>query len=98
MDAPNKEQVYDDQISPLMQQIIGICQQHGIAVLANFAIPTQKDEGLNCTSMVPDETGRNPPRHCIAYDVITNDAAAMAAGMVCMSIRKEAERPQHLNS
>jgi hypothetical protein len=27
----NKEKIYDDQISPLMQQIIAISREHGIA-------------------------------------------------------------------
>ncbi len=34
----NKEQVYDDQISPLMLQIIDICKAKGIAMMASFDI------------------------------------------------------------
>lgn len=59
----NKEQVYDTQINPLMEQIIDICQAHGIAMIASFAIPTPEDGDLACTSLLPDETGDNPPSH-----------------------------------
>ena len=41
-----KEQVYDDQINPLMAQIIAICKEHKIAFIANFRL----DEDLACTS------------------------------------------------
>jgi hypothetical protein len=32
----SKEQIYDEQISPLMQQIIEICKEHEIPVFADF--------------------------------------------------------------
>ena len=41
-----KEKVYDDQISPLMTQIIAICAEHKIAFIADFSL----DDGLKCTS------------------------------------------------
>ena len=34
----NKEQAYDEQISPLMQQIIEVCKEKGIAMIASFDI------------------------------------------------------------
>ena len=30
----NKEEIYDSQISPLMQQVIAISKEHGIAMMA----------------------------------------------------------------
>ena len=57
----NKEEIYDDQISPLMQQIIGICRSNGIAMIASFNIshdgegPNGEDcSRLTCTSHLPD--------------------------------------------
>ena len=57
----NKEQVYDDQISPLMQQIIEICKAQGIAMISSFNIahagegPDGEDcSSLTCTSHLPD--------------------------------------------
>lgn len=62
----NKEQIYDDQISPLMRQIIGICQEHGIAMMASFDIahdgegPNGEDcSSLTCNTLLPDGDG-NP--------------------------------------
>jgi hypothetical protein len=52
----NKEQIYDEQISPLMAQIIAICQANKIAFLASFSIPNEEDPDLRCTSaMLGDE-------------------------------------------
>lgn len=60
----NKEEIYDDQISPLMQNIISICREHGIAMLASFNIahdgegPNGEDcSRLTCTSHLPDGEG-----------------------------------------
>jgi len=43
---PTKEQVYDNQINPLMAKILKICKQHKIAMLANFRL----DDDLQVTS------------------------------------------------
>lgn len=59
----NKEEIYDEQISPLMRRIIEVCKEHGIAMMADFAIPTEEDEGLRCTTLLPDQTGENDPLH-----------------------------------
>ena len=48
----DKEQIYDEQISPLMTKIIEICKEHKIDMLATFAIPTEGDEDLRCSSAV----------------------------------------------
>lgn len=65
----NKEEIYDSQISPLMKQIIQICKDNGIAMMADFAIPTEEDDGLRCTTLIPDQTGENDPlqRDCYAH-------------------------------
>ncbi len=59
----NKEQVYDEKLNPLMAQIIEVCQAHGIAMIASFAIPTEEDADLRCTSLLPDENGENSAMH-----------------------------------
>jgi hypothetical protein len=53
----NKEQAYDELISPLMTEIVRICQENKISMLATFDIPIEEDEGLCCTTYLPDETG-----------------------------------------
>lgn len=76
--TPNKEQVYDEQINPLMAQILDICQKNGIAMIASFAIPTPADPGLQCFSMRPDETGGNPAPHLDAFRALRGDPSAFA--------------------
>ncbi|WP_313650421.1 hypothetical protein [Pseudomonas soli] len=60
----NKEEIYDEQISPLMQKIIGISREHGIAMITSFNIahngegPNGEDcSRLTCTSHLPDGEG-----------------------------------------
>jgi hypothetical protein len=53
-----KEQIYDEQISPLMTQIIAICNRHKIANVLTFSLDS--DEGLACTTCnINDDT--DPP-------------------------------------
>ena len=45
-----KENIYDEEIAPLMNQILRICREHKIAMLAHFAVPSESDKYLVCTS------------------------------------------------
>lgn len=65
-----KEQVYDEKISPLMVQIISICKEHGIAMIANFACPNDEDEDLQALTLLPDENGNHPENHKLAHRAI----------------------------
>jgi len=62
----DKEQIYDEQIAPLMEQIIAICKANGIAMVSSFSIPTEADDGLQCTTYMPDESGDLPERYATA--------------------------------
>lgn len=73
----NKEQVYDEKISPLMAQIIETCSAHGIAMIVNFAIPTEEHEDLGVITSLPGETGRIPARHVAASQILRNERPAM---------------------
>lgn len=53
----NKEQIYDEQIYPLMDKIISICKEHGIAMFASFSIPTDEQPDLECMTHLPDGDG-----------------------------------------
>ena len=50
----NKEQAYDSLISPLMLQIIGICKDQGIAMMASFDIAHDGEgpNGEDCSGLV----------------------------------------------
>lgn len=56
------EQVYDERVSPLMTQIIAICKEHKIAMVAQFAIPIQDDPDLCCTTALTTKEFE-PPDH-----------------------------------
>lgn len=50
-----KEDAYDSLINPLMAQIIAICKEHEIPMLASFALD---EEDLHCTTaLLQDEWG-----------------------------------------
>lgn len=57
----NKEQVYDSLVSPLMQKIISICKENGIAMMASYDIahdgegPNGEDcSRLTCDTLLPN--------------------------------------------
>lgn len=51
----SKEEIYDAEISPLIEKILDICQANGIAFLASFALPAE-DKALMCTiALLGDE-------------------------------------------
>lgn len=66
----NKEQHYDKSIAPLMAKIIATCQKHGIAMFASFAIPTPEDEGLRCTTHLPDGEGKFSEEYAECYRAV----------------------------
>ena len=53
-----RETVYDEQISPLMTKIIAICKEHGIPMLADFAL----DGDMQCTTAILVDKDE-PPQH-----------------------------------
>jgi hypothetical protein len=44
----NLENVYDEQISPLMTQIIDICKENNLPMIASFAYENCEEKGLGC--------------------------------------------------
>ena len=58
-----KEDIYDNEIAPLMAQVIEICLKYGIAMIANFACPNDTDADLQALSLVPDDNGKHPANH-----------------------------------
>jgi hypothetical protein len=60
-----KEEIYDQQISPLMAKIIECCREHKIAFVATYSLSSQDDEGLQCTSALPEDDCE-PPEHYLA--------------------------------
>lgn len=48
-----RERAYDDEIYPLMEQIIALAKAHDIPMVANFRL----DDDLATTTAVPAQTG-----------------------------------------
>jgi hypothetical protein len=48
--SQSKEEIYDEQISPLMLQIIAICQAADIKMLSSYALVDADGEELACTT------------------------------------------------
>lgn len=72
----NKEQVYDEKIVPLMQQIIEVCQEHNIGMIADFEIPDDEDSDLwGCTSVLPGENDQVSRRHSLARQALMGEDA-----------------------
>lgn len=70
--ATDKESIYDEQISPLMKEIIRICKEHKIAMLAEFALGYQDgcDSQLKCTTTLLDHEFDPTPEQMRALDCI----------------------------
>jgi hypothetical protein len=49
----NKQTVYDEQINPLVNQLIDICKDSGIGLFLTACIPTEEDPNLVCVTSVP---------------------------------------------
>ena len=49
----NEEAVYDERIAPLMTQIISICKEHRIPMVAQFVYGNTEEEALLCTTSLP---------------------------------------------
>lgn len=88
-DKFDKEQIYDERISPLMAQILEICRAEGIPMVATFYIQSgdiNKDGGsLYCTSRIcpPDNT---PPHfYAISECAVSGGKRQMVAAFAVMT-------------
>lgn len=74
----DKEAIYDEQISPLMATIIRTCQREGIAMIATFHVPSDRNSELFCTTATVDETGDQPNLIKRAARVICGNSSSPA--------------------
>jgi len=65
-----KEQIYDQQISPLMAQVIEICKEHKIAFVATYSLSRPDDEGLLCTSALLEDDCEPPDSYLASMRLI----------------------------
>ena len=77
------EAVYDNEISPLMAQIIEICEAHRIPMLATFAYEQSEERGTGLCTLCMTFEGRRPSRIIDASFVIKPpDDAEMLASLI----------------
>lgn len=67
------ESVYDQQISPLMQQIINICKEHKMPVIASFAYANTEENGVACCTTSLTFEGRLINPYLEATKIIRNE-------------------------
>ena len=80
--TPTKEQVYDEEISPLMTRIIAICQNEGIAMLASYHIPNEEDDQLMCSTHLENGDGDFHPKLSRACAVIRSGTTTTPPMMI----------------
>jgi hypothetical protein len=80
----DNEQVYDEQINPLMAQIIEICKREGIPFLLAFQLTGDWDERgpMICTSSILGD--EYAPLMRRLRDVITRDQAPSSTLLITM--------------
>lgn len=82
------ENVYDEQISPLMQQIIAICQEHSMPMIASFAFENCEERNVGCcTTVLNGFADRHIREFSEAQQVLNRRHVVMA--MTVMSGRRD---------
>ncbi len=66
----NKEEIYDEKISPLVKRIAAICEESKIATIMAFAIPSDYDDGLRCSPATLTEEYDPPENMILALDIL----------------------------
>ena len=62
--------MYDEQISPLVHQIISICKEHNIALLLSAQLQDEDDETLYCTTILPGTDDASDEKFVRALNII----------------------------
>lgn len=55
-----REEAFNAKIRPLVQELVAACQEHGIALAAQFDISSTDDPNRRCTTILPGEDGGMP--------------------------------------
>jgi len=85
----NKENIYDEQICPLMTQIIDICKNNGINMIASYYLieETENNDDLYCTTFIPGE--KQCQKLDNAYNVLFNNYEVNKPFFMSLVITKE---------
>lgn len=80
-----KEEIYDAQIEPLMAQILAICKQSKIAMIASFSL----DGDMLCTSLLLEDEYDPPTDFLTASATIIGTRLSPASFAITVSTPKE---------
>ena len=90
----DKEKIYDEQIFPLMSQIIGICKENKINMVSSFQLRSGLEENGDenegdfcCTTALPMNRKHYPQRFKDFYKSLYSSPAVLA-----MTITKAGEQ------
>lgn len=88
-----KEQIHDEQISPLIDQIVAICEEHKIAMISSFHLGTDGAAGelLCTTAMTGGDFPVVPPFLAASTIIETGDpmVAFLKTAKIMGGIKKE---------
>lgn len=76
-----KENIYDEQISPLMQQVIDICREHKIAMVFSAHLPDEEQDSLYCTTLLPGDNDEPNPKFTATAKMIRGDRPSIGLGI-----------------
>ncbi|MGU5416642.1 hypothetical protein ACV1MK_26215 [Klebsiella michiganensis] len=74
----NLESVYDEKISPLMRQIIDICKEHNMPMVASFAYENSEENGIGCCTTTLTFEGRHIKAFAEAKSIIRGNPSFSA--------------------
>lgn len=85
-DTP-KEGAYDEQIAPLMAEIIEVCKENDIGLVAQFELDNrgtnEEPDWLACTTVIPGESER--------HKKLAHIAKPQTVNMMRTTVRREGE-------
>lgn len=88
----DKEQVFDAEVQPVLDQLIKACEEKGIAFLATFDLSPRDAESMKCMTVgCADETGVPSPRLAMLRAIVMGEVQFV--GGVSISAEDEAEGP-----
>lgn len=80
------ESVYDNEISPLMKQIIEICNKHQMPMLCSFAFHNDAEKGVgDCTTLLNGFDGRSYQPYALALRAIRSGPSCTAFAITVQS-------------
>ena len=80
MEFFNKEDIYDNEIAPLMKDIIAICKKHEIPMLCSFTYEYCEDKGVGtCETLVGNDGERHNEKLISALKEIRKNDSCITA-------------------